>query len=71
MFSGCGFIHEEKSMRCCDCEGAGVVSGICNWCNGSGEGRHETQRCINCGGGGEVGVSSDECGGIGEVEDEE
>ena len=71
MLSGCGFIHEEIVMKCCDCDGEGDVRVYCSYCNGSGEGRHETQKCFNCGGKGEIRVYCRDCDGTGEVEDEE
>ena len=36
----------DRRCRCCD--GDGYITVTCDRCNGSGEGRTETQTCLKC-----------------------
>ena len=54
-------------QTCHDCEGIGVVSDICYYCNGSGEGLADGTICKACKGTGELNAVCPTCKGLGEI----
>lgn len=55
-------------IECPECKGSGFYDGICESCNGSGEGVHESKQCGICKGSGEQSVKCSTCNGVGGIE---
>lgn len=57
-------------MKCPKCED-GFSDVLCNFCNGSGEGRADGSHCYRCRGVGTVPEQCEYCEGTGEIDEEQ